>query len=89
MASGRSAPTGEPRIGRLRRLLFDEGVSTILRHDLTRHECNSVKRLGWYGTVNGTLLSRAEQAGFEALLTTDGNMAAEQNMSGRKIAVLV
>ena len=71
------------------RLLFDEGVAPGLRHDLTGHECNTVRRLGWAGTVNGALLSRAENAGFEVLLTTDGNMAAEQNMSRRDVAVLV
>ena len=45
--------------------------------------------LVWAGTVNGALLSRAERAGIQALLTTDGNMESEQNMEGRQIAILV
>lgn len=71
------------------RLILDEGVPQRLRRDLVGHECSSVIRLGWESTKNGALLSRAERAGFETLITLDGNMAGEQNMSGRKIAILV
>jgi len=35
------------------------------------------------------LLNVAEEAGFEMLLTTDKNMRYQQNLAGRKIAVLV
>lgn len=39
--------------------------------------------------VNGELLKAAEQAGFEVLLTTDKNMASQQNLKGRAIAIIV
>jgi hypothetical protein len=39
--------------------------------------------------VNGELLSVAEEAGFDVLLTTDNNMAYQQNLTGRKIAIVV
>jgi len=39
--------------------------------------------------VNGELLKAAEAAGFEVLLTTDKNIAAQQNLKGRMIAIVV
>jgi len=35
------------------------------------------------------LLTAAEQAGFDLLLTTDKNMRYQQNLAGRKISVVV
>jgi hypothetical protein len=34
-------------------------------------------------------LGVAEAAGFEVLLTTDNNLANQQNLKGRKIAIVV
>jgi hypothetical protein len=38
---------------------------------------------------NGELLNVAEAAGFEVLLTTDKRIRYQQNLTGRKIAVVV
>jgi hypothetical protein len=38
---------------------------------------------------NGDLLQRAEESGFELLLTTDKNIRYQQNLTGRKIAIVV
>jgi hypothetical protein len=38
---------------------------------------------------NGKLLKRAEEAGYELLLTSDKNIRYQQNLSGRKIAIVV
>jgi len=35
------------------------------------------------------LLTAAEQAGFDVLVTTDKNMRYQQNLQGRRIAVVV
>ena len=35
------------------------------------------------------MLTVAEDAGFDLLLTTDKNMRYQQNLSGRKIAIVV
>jgi hypothetical protein len=35
------------------------------------------------------LLRRAEEAGYELLLTTDKNIVYQQNLAGRKIAIVV
>ena len=47
-----------------------------------------VRGRGWDALSNGTLLDRAEEAGFEVLITTEG-IQHQQNMSGRKVAVVV
>ena len=39
--------------------------------------------------MNGELLRAAEEAGFEVLLTTDKNLIYQQNLSNRKIAIVV
>ena len=44
---------------------------------------------GWDTLKNGELLAVAEADGFEVLLTTDKNMRYQQNLAGRKIAVVV
>ncbi|MGB3586796.1 MAG: hypothetical protein WBA23_09660, partial [Tunicatimonas sp.] len=38
---------------------------------------------------SGDLLTLAEQNGFELLITTDQNLRYQQNLSNRKLAVLV
>ena len=38
---------------------------------------------------NGLLLDAAEAAGFELLLTTDKNIRYQQNLAGRRIAIVV
>ena len=44
---------------------------------------------GWDTLKNGELLAAAEADGFDVLLTTDKNMRYQQNLAGRKIAVVV
>ena len=39
--------------------------------------------------ANGVLMDRAEEAGFDVLLTTDQSIRYQQNMSNRQIAVVV
>ena len=46
-------------------------------------------RQGWDTLKNGELLAAAEADGFDVLLTTDKNMRYQQNLAGRKIAVVV
>jgi hypothetical protein len=38
---------------------------------------------------NGDLLAEAERAGFDVFVTADKNIQYQQNLSGRKIAVVV
>jgi hypothetical protein len=38
---------------------------------------------------NGELLARAEQAGFDVMVTSDQNIRYQQNLSGRRLALVV
>jgi hypothetical protein len=71
------------------RILFDQGTPAPLIPFLEGHTVAQAKDLGWDKLVNGELLKAAEEAGFEVLLTTDKNMAAQQNLKSRTIAVVV
>ena len=44
---------------------------------------------GWDELRNGDLLKAAEDAGFAVLVTTDKNMQYQQNLSTRRIAIVV
>ena len=44
---------------------------------------------GWDTLSNGDLLDRAEETGFEVLITTDQGIRYQQNMSNRRVAVVV
>ena len=71
------------------RILFDHGTPVDLRHVLSKHEVTTAKRQGWDRLSNGQLLGAAEAEGFDVLLTTDGNIRYQQNLSERRIAILV
>ena len=44
---------------------------------------------GWSGLKNGALLNAAEEAGFDLFITADQELSYQQNLTGRKIALLV
>jgi len=70
-------------------VLFDHGTPAPLIPFLEGHAVTKAKDAGWDRLINGELLKVAEEAGFEVLLTTDKNMASQQNLKGRSIAVVV
>jgi predicted nuclease of predicted toxin-antitoxin system len=70
------------------RILLDENLDWRLERFLSGHEIKSVPRLGWAGLKNGKLLARAAQEKFEVLLTMDGSMASQQNLSKLKLAII-
>jgi hypothetical protein len=44
---------------------------------------------GWERLANGALLDAAEAAGFELFVTADKNIRYHQNLTGRKISIVV
>jgi hypothetical protein len=71
-------------------VLFDNGTPrTLARYLVGLHTITEARARGWEQLENGKLLNEAEAAGFEVLVTTDKNLGYQQNLSGRKIAVVV
>jgi len=70
-------------------ILFDNGTPAPLRHALKNHQVVEAIERGWDKLANGELITAAEAAGFELLLTTDKNLRYQQNIAGRKIAFVV
>ena len=71
------------------RILFDNGAPRQLGRRLLGHVVEEARERGWDGLSNGDLLDRAEEAGFEVLITTDQGIQYQQNMSNRRVAVVV
>ncbi len=70
-------------------ILFDQGTLVPIRKFLPGHQVETTSQRGWETLKNGELLNVAEDAGFEILITPDKNIRYQQNLVGRKIALIV
>jgi predicted nuclease of predicted toxin-antitoxin system len=70
------------------RILLDENLDWRLRRHLPGHEVDTVAYIGWSGVTNGTLLRQAAAAGYDVLVTLDGNLSYQQNLASHGIAVI-
>ena len=70
-------------------ILFDHGTPRGIARFLLGHTVIRAKQRGWDTLTNGDLLNAAEEAGFEVLLTTDTNLPHQQNLKGRKLAIVI
>lgn len=92
-AAARGAESG-PRMspgcrpGPSMRILFDQGTPAPLRRALTGHTVSTAYEMGWSELDNGALLQAAD-TDFDALVTTDQNLRHQQNLSSRRLAILV
>jgi hypothetical protein len=71
------------------RIIFDQATPVPIRSYLQGHTVRTAAQLGWDKLTNGDLLTAAEGAGFDLLLTTDKNMRYQQHLVYRKIAIVV
>lgn len=60
-----------------------------MRHALQAHVVETAYERGWASLKNGELIASAEQAGFEVFVTTDGNLKYQQNLTQRRLAIVV
>jgi hypothetical protein len=93
--SDRYARGGSTRVGRIEggaasarvKILLDECVPLPLRKLLSAHDCKSAQEMGSKSIKNGELLTLAE-AQFDLFITADQGLAYQQNLRGRRIAIL-
>lgn len=73
------------------RVLFDHNLPHKLRTSLAtlgKHEFVTAPYKGWGDLKNGELLRIAEESGIEVLVTGDQSLLNEQNLTGRRLAIV-
>lgn len=71
----------------MKRVILDENLPQPLRLLLGDHEVVTVQYQGWSGIQNGDLLKLIDGA-FDVFITGDKNLRYQQNLSGRKVAII-
>jgi hypothetical protein len=70
------------------KILRDESVPVQVREALSGHQVATAVEMGWRGISNGDLLDRGEAEGFQLLIVADKNFQYQQNLQGRRFAIL-
>ena len=71
------------------KILIDECVDQHFRLLFGGHDCQTAAYAGFAGLKNGVLLASAAAAGFQVLVTTDQEIPFQQNLSIRRISIVV
>jgi predicted nuclease of predicted toxin-antitoxin system len=71
------------------KVLFDQNVPRPLARFLLTHVVSRAAELGWAELKNGELIKMAEKDGFECMITSDRNLRHQQNLTQRKLAIVV
>ena len=71
------------------KILLDECIDQKLRLLFTSHNCQTAAYARLAGLKNGVLLTAAESAGFDLIITTDQEIPHQQNLDGRRIAIVI
>ena len=70
------------------KVLLDENLDHRLRKHLGSHQVFTTSYMGWDGFKNGKLLQAAEDEDFDVLITGDQTLSYEQNLTGRRLAIV-
>ena len=68
---------------------FDHGTPAPLRDYLRDHSVDRSAEKGWELLENGELIRKAEEEGYEVIVTTDQSMRYQQNLTGSGLAIVV
>ena len=71
------------------KILLDHNLDRRLKNYLTEYEAATTQEQNWADVLNGELLTLAEENAFDVLLTADTNIKSQQNLSNRRISILV
>ena len=73
----------------LMRVLLDQNAPVGLRGQLPDRDVFSARQLGLDTLENGAPIAAAEAGGFDVMITADSNIQYQQNLAGRRIALIV
>ena len=71
------------------KILFDHGTTAPLRHHLPEHSVDRSAERGWELLDNGELIRKAEEDGYEVIVTTDQNIRHQQNLGRIRLGIVV
>ncbi len=71
------------------KVLFDHGTPAPLRHHLPEHSVHRSAERGWELLDNGELIRKAEEDGYDVIVTTDQSIRHQQNLGGKRVGVVV
>ena len=71
------------------RILFDKNVPYPLKQYLSEFQVRTADEEGWAQISNGDLITYAETAGYQVLITCDQNIHYQQNLTKREISMVV
>ena len=70
------------------KILLDESAPRIIQTQLRELDIRTVQEMGWGGLKNGELLALAEVQ-FDLFITGDKRIQYQQNLAGRRLALIV
>lgn len=70
------------------KILLDESAPRLIKTSLPEFSISTVQEMGWAGLKNGELLALAEKQ-FDVFITADRQLRYQQNLAGRRLAVIV
>jgi len=70
------------------KILLDESAPRLIKTSLSEFSISTVQEMGWAGLKNGELLALAENQ-FDIFITADRQLRYQQNLTGRRLAVIV
>ncbi len=71
------------------KLLIDECVDERLRYLFAGHDCHTAHYAGPAGLEEWASADAAETSGFDVPITVDQNIPEQQNLSARRISILI
>lgn len=69
-------------------ILLDECTPRVVKQRLPHLDIRTTQEMGWAGRKNGELLAMAESQ-FDVFITTDKNLRYQQNLTGRRLALVL
>lgn len=71
------------------KVLLDNNITHHFARSISGHVVIHARAMQWETLSNGELIARAESDGFDVLITADRGMEYQQNITSRKISVIL